>query len=441
MSQSRASGSTRPHSRLSSLNEREREREATRERPPSSASLRATTSTSIHNPKTPKPSATRLGGLHERDIHKITNSIRTAAKTTNRHLHDQSDQEDLNPVASESFKAEGTSFSRAPLNSRLPPVSPHRVTLAPKSRPPHRSQTQTLSPEDDVGLRYSDEEYSDEEQLDEVEQSFREVTERKREGLDKECLEGLSPELQEALIVEDLLMVLMGIEGQYVEFDTAYDPEDEFERLQGAQYMIDPQLDPWLASAVARFLPLATYYTSIQTFISQYSDLSQGVINHALCAALRELIREYLLLLAQLEHQFNTSPSFTLQLLWFYLHPTLHTLSLIHSLTNDLVLLALPPDDDASSSSSQSDSGDDTNGGDDPALRAVLAEMKGAASNIRSSSLSSPATGPAKGGEVLSVISSKLLLTAGDPTAHALYTKLLLRASQPYREFGFGLYG
>lgn len=113
--------------------------------------------------------------------------------------------------------------------------------------------------DDDGELTYTDREYSDDEE-EQIEESFREGRERRREGLDKEQLGGLGPELQEALIVEDLLFVLMvriytiaslvsahpdtaqGIEGQYVEYDPLYNPEDELERLQGAQFVIDPQL-------------------------------------------------------------------------------------------------------------------------------------------------------------------------------------------------------
>lgn len=58
--------------------------------------------------------------------------------------------------------------------------------------------------------------------------------------------------------------------------------------------------------------------------------------------------------------------------------------------------------------------------------------MKGAAAGIRSSSTWAAATGPAKGGEVLSVLAEKLERTSGDPTARELYSTLLLRASQPY---------
>lgn len=122
------------------------------------------------------------------------------------------------PAPSGSFIAEGSSFSRAPLNSRLPPVSPHRVTIAANtsltarraSKRPANVQDDDLGEDDDEDrdLTYADEDYSDQE-VDEVEQSFREVEERKREGLDKEPLEGLGPDLQEALIVEDLLFVLM----------------------------------------------------------------------------------------------------------------------------------------------------------------------------------------------------------------------------------------
>lgn len=95
--------------------------------------------------------------------------------------------------------------------------------------------------------------------------------------------------------------------------------------------------DPSLRDLVDRILPLATYYTAINEFIQMRSQLECGLVNHALCAAIRDLLKDYLTLVSQLEHLFNTSSSFTLQKLWFYAHPTLHTLSLIYSLTTDLV--------------------------------------------------------------------------------------------------------
>jgi len=187
---------------------------------------------------------------------------------------------------------------------------------------------------------------------------------------------------------------------------------------------------------VQRHLPLATFYTSIESFVEQYSVLEHGVINHALCAAIREMLRDYLILLAQLEHQFLTSPTFTLQSLWFYLSPTLHTLSLLHSLTSDLAALHVPMEHDTSSEEGSDDDDDDD---DVPAgMRDILAEMKGAAAGVKAAQAADSPGGPgwqggiAKGGEVLYVLADKLERTSGDPAARELYSTLLLRASQPY---------
>lgn len=40
-----------------------------------------------------------------------------------------------------------------------------------------------------------------------------------------------------------------------------------------------------------RVLPLGMYYTAIFAFIEQRSHLDYGLVNHALCAAIREMLR------------------------------------------------------------------------------------------------------------------------------------------------------
>ena len=62
--------------------------------------------------------------------------------------------------------------------------------------------------------------------------------------------------------------------------------------------------------------------------------------------------QEYNVLLTQLETLFLTSPTFTLQKTFFHLHPTIHTLSLLHSLTNQL----FHADEDDESESDDDDS-------------------------------------------------------------------------------------
>lgn len=110
----------------------------------------------------------------------------------------------------------------------------------------------------------------------------------------------------------------------------------------------------------------------------------------------------------------------------FNLHPTLTTLSIIHSLTSDLVALSL------SSSHEDSDSDSDTGG---EAMRAVMNEMKAAEAGAKTNGPSSGwQGGVAKGGEVLYVLFDKLEKTSGNPTAVDVYSELMLRASQPYLE-------
>lgn len=46
----------------------------------------------------------------------------------------------------------------------------------------------------------------------------------------------------EEVQTECIGMVTQGIEGQYIEFDEDYNPEDEFERLNGARFVVDPIL-------------------------------------------------------------------------------------------------------------------------------------------------------------------------------------------------------
>ena len=40
-----------------------------------------------------------------------------------------------------------------------------------------------------------------------------------------------------------------------------------------------------------RILPLATYYTAISSFIELRSHLDFGLVNHALCASMRDMLK------------------------------------------------------------------------------------------------------------------------------------------------------
>jgi gamma-tubulin complex component 2 len=130
------------------------------------------------------------------------------------------------------------------------------------------------------------------------------------------------------LIVQDLLSVLMGIDGKYIRIKvTSAEP--------GLAIRPDATLDLSLADLVDRILPLTDYYVRIVRFVDLRHNYEFGLVNHALCGAVRELLREYLILIAQLEHQLALS-QLSLQKLWFYVQPAMQTLKALNKLVIDI---------------------------------------------------------------------------------------------------------
>ncbi|KAG9300602.1 hypothetical protein G9A89_005202 [Geosiphon pyriformis] len=212
-------------------------------------------------------------------------------------------------------------------------------------------------------------------------------------------------QLQEYAVIEDLLFVIMGIEGKHIHINRSENlKNDQERRVEGFKYVVDKSLDPSLKDLAERILPLATYYTSIDAFIEIYSTFEYGFVNHALCAAIKELLKEYLVLITQLEHQFRSSPTFTLQKFWFYVHPTLHTMSSIYSLTmeiRDVERDALEAEED----------------------EMLIVEGFGKKSAIPEQ---------IKGGGILGILVERLTTMCGDPGTKKLYIYLLSKSSQPY---------
>ncbi|PPQ84427.1 hypothetical protein CVT25_011254 [Psilocybe cyanescens] len=247
----------------------------------------------------------------------------------------------------------------------------------------------------------------------------------------REPLDRIPLDIQEAIILEDLLFVLMGIEGTYITYHPEYSPEDD-DPLLGIRFVVAPSLDSSLGDLVERIIPLGMYYTAIHAFIEQRSHLDYGLVNHALCAAIREMLRDYQTLLSQLEHAFNTSPSFSLQKLWFYVHPTVHTLSLIYQL---ILELATADGSGDLSDSSSSDDDDEEEAARNEALGLGGAKLKAVLSEINQGGADVSSNGIAvKGGEVLTVIYERMQNMSGDPTACEVYGKLLREAEKPYVE-------
>lgn len=66
-------------------------------------------------------------------------------------------------------------------------------------------------------------------------------------------------------------------------------------------------------------------------FIEEKSSFEYGQVNHALAAAMRTLVKEYMILITQLEH-LQRQGLLSLQKLWFYIQPTMRTMEILASL-------------------------------------------------------------------------------------------------------------
>ncbi|RPA92123.1 hypothetical protein L873DRAFT_1711258 [Choiromyces venosus 120613-1] len=226
-------------------------------------------------------------------------------------------------------------------------------------------------------------------------------------------------DLQEASILEDLLFVFMGYEGQHIRFRGDYNPASESDRLAGPQFKILPGLDPSLRDLANTMLKVATHYGAVEAFVEVHSREEFGAVNHALCSSIRRLLKEYLVLIAQLEHQFFTSPSFTLHVLHLHTLPTSHMMFQLYSLAREMLRRNSMLEDDLE------DSVDDF---DD--MENILESLREGGDIVGTGGV--PGSKICKGGSVLGLLTLRLASMAGDPAARSLLSLLLREASRPY---------
>ncbi|TIB63325.1 hypothetical protein E3P78_01890 [Wallemia ichthyophaga] len=296
-------------------------------------------------PTTARPSS-RLAGLSNKQYNRINTKLTTVDD-------DDDDGNDYQVFQDYSFQPE-PSFLRAPLNSRVPQLSPHSYNSIRKSS------------------------------------AFKDV------GLD----------IQQAAILEDFH--LQGIQGQYITYHPDYAYDDMNARLKGSEFIVDPSIDHGLATLIHRVLPLASLYTSITAFVEQRSAMDWGLVNHALCAAIRDMLKVAIGLMA-----------------FYHLQPALHKLTLVHQLALELIKTETPDITDDQVDPEEDDSEDMMGETMKKAIAQINAEAKETALESE---------GIVKGGEVIKVVWEKLMKSSGDPVAHEVFTRLLFHASQPYAE-------
>lgn len=236
------------------------------------------------------------------------------------------------------------------------------------------------------------------------------------QSLEPPPLNILSSHDQESAIIDDLLFVFMGYEGQYIRFVESYNPSIEKERLAGPSYKILPGLDPSLRDLTTSVLKMATYHNAVEAFVEVQSRDEFGAINHAMCASIRKLLKDYLILIAQLEHQKISNSSFTLHLLHLHTLPTSHVMFQLYTLAQEML---------RKNSVLQEDLDDSIDGFDDDNILEQLREGGDLAPGSMSKKL-------CKGGNVLRLLTERLSYMSGDPAARTLLETLLRDASRPY---------
>ncbi|XP_050723249.1 gamma-tubulin complex component 2-like isoform X1 [Eriocheir sinensis] len=131
---------------------------------------------------------------------------------------------------------------------------------------------------------------------------------------------------QEHQLIEDVLSVMMGIEGMYITVQLpakSYDPP---------QFTIDVSVEPSLRTLVSRILPLCGHYSQLISFVESRSSYHHGLVNQALSAAITSLIRDYMLLVTQLE-ELHHRWALTLHKLYFYVEKTMAVMDMLASVT------------------------------------------------------------------------------------------------------------
>lgn len=165
-------------------------------------------------------------------------------------------------------------------------------------------------------------------------------------------------------------------------------------------------------------LAMSTHYIAVEAFVEVQSREEFGSVNHALCASIRKLLKEYLTLIAQLENQYLSNPAFTLHMLHLHTAPTAHMLAQLYSLAQEMLKRNSMLGEDL----------DDSLDDDFDDVENILESLRDGGDIMGTT------TKPkiCKGGSVLALLTNRLNSMSGDPAARNLLKMLLREASKPY---------
>ena len=236
------------------------------------------------------------------------------------------------------------------------------------------------------------------------------------EVLEPQPLQTMNMEAQEDALLDDLLYVFMGYEGEYVRFHDEYDLSDERARLTGPMFVPLQGLDPSLRDLIRSMLTMATHYCAMETFIEIQSREEYGSVNHALCAAIRKLLKDYLILVAQLESKVLSDERFTLHQMHLATIPTAQSLAQLYAMAQELLKKNSLLEDDLDHSIDDFDADN------------IIERLREGGDLLPGSMAKKRCIG----GNVLALLTQRLATYSGDPAAKSILEMLLREASRPY---------
>ncbi|TMW60195.1 hypothetical protein Poli38472_000237 [Pythium oligandrum] len=142
--------------------------------------------------------------------------------------------------------------------------------------------------------------------------------------------------IQERIMVDDLLYTFVGVEGRYIKLEVTESALTPSTLIRMHKFVMNQHgMDPSISTLASRCFCLGEYYLKLAVYVERFSRYEHGQVNHAFCAALKTLMKEYTIVIAQLEHQMKTSPEeLSLQKLWYYVQPSLRTMEMLSKLTD-----------------------------------------------------------------------------------------------------------
>lgn len=232
------------------------------------------------------------------------------------------------------------------------------------------------------------------------------------------------PKEQEALMMEDVLYIFTGIEGSFIRFSDSFDPNIQSDKLKGPEFRISKNLDPSLKDLTVSIVSVAKHYCALRAFVDYESGKNFGRVNQALCSSIRGILKDYLLLISQLEKNVLYNPNCSLHYINLQLN---NSVASLFKHLYDVTQLILAENHALAEKVANSNSFDD--------LGELLQRIKDTKTydiddlaqpkNSRKSAI-------CKGGSTLRLLARRLELMSGDPVAKALLEKLLAEASRPY---------